>query len=296
MKLPLTSELELLNSMDIPFRIPTFQSVSLVAATFVFGLSLLPRLAFAEEVLVTSESVSNPSNPASVGVGGRIVREDPHQTEVEKERPIHVHTLWESRYVSEGRDNLDGDSLLSASSDLSFGPVTFAPWFAYAPESDYTELNLSLIVGTDVGEDFEVYAGYTHLRFPKLDTFDNEVGVGGAFTGFEFVDIGADLYYSFDAEGSFLEINATKELSLTDKFTISPVAIMGFNAGYIPDGHDGANNLILGLEPSFAISDRIELTGFAGYNIAIDSDPSRHAEDESLTDFFWGAVGIVINF
>jgi hypothetical protein len=53
-----------------------------------------------------------------IGVGGNIKRENPYQSEVEQRRPIHAHLLWESRYVTEGRDNLRGDALASLSSDV----------------------------------------------------------------------------------------------------------------------------------------------------------------------------------
>ncbi len=148
-----------------PIRIRRLRS--LVGAAAVFGLALFAGNVSAQE-MSGSESLSNlfaPSNPASVGVGGRIVREIERQTEAEMERPLHVHTLWESRYVAEGRDSLDGEPLLSASSDFSFGPLTFAPWYAFGPESDYSELNLSFVAGTDLGENLEIYASYTHLRF-----------------------------------------------------------------------------------------------------------------------------------
>lgn len=78
-------------------------------------------------------------SPVEVGVGGNIKREDPYQSEAEDRRPVHLHFLLESRYVSEGRDNLGGDGLTSTFSEITQGNFSFVPWLAYGHESEYTE-------------------------------------------------------------------------------------------------------------------------------------------------------------
>lgn len=49
---------------------------------------------------------------------------------------------WQSRYVTEGRDNLDSNPLVSAGVDLTHQEVTFGVWQAWANGSDYRENNL----------------------------------------------------------------------------------------------------------------------------------------------------------
>ncbi|MEM8953918.1 MAG: hypothetical protein AAGD22_07205 [Verrucomicrobiota bacterium] len=235
-------------------------------------------------------------NPVTIGPGGRVMREAPDEIAAEKGSSFHVHSLWESRYVSEGRDNLDGGSLLTAFTDLSWGAFTFAPWFGYGPGSDYAELNLSFIAGSNIGENFEVYGGYTHLRFPKDNEHDNEIGAGVVYTGLGFIDLGGDWYHSFLADGSFFEVVATRTVQVYDEVFASPFAMLGFNAGYVPDGHDGTNNLILGVDLRYLIQPRIEISGFASYNWEIGSDPRNRPGDELLKDFFWGGVGLRVNF
>jgi hypothetical protein len=61
--------------------------------------------------------------------------------------------------VSEGRDNLAGDGLVSVASDLSLGKFTFAPWIAHGYDSDYSELNLHFLYSTQLAHHLEVYAG-----------------------------------------------------------------------------------------------------------------------------------------
>ncbi|MGI9243665.1 MAG: hypothetical protein ACR2RV_22910 [Verrucomicrobiales bacterium] len=233
-----------------------------------------------------------PSNPVTIGSGGRIVRESP----AEADSGLHLHGLWESRYVSEGRDNLDGGSLLSTFNEFSFGPLTFAPWFAWGPDSDYTELNLSLVAGFNLGDDFELYTAYTHLRSPSDNVHDNEVAAGLIYTGLGWLDLGGDWYHSFDADGSFFELFATREFELSEQLSMNSFALVGFNDGYIPDGHDGGNNVILGLDASWKMTRHLGVNTFASYNWAIDRDAARYPGDESLGDFFWGGVGVRIDF
>ena len=114
-----------------------------------------------------------------IGPGGQFRKETGYRTGVEEDEPLHAHFLWDSRYVSEGRDNLDGRGLASVTSDLSIHNFTFAPWIAHGYDADYSELNLNAIYGTQLSEHVEVDAGYTHLQKhePGDNAYDSEVGV-----------------------------------------------------------------------------------------------------------------------
>lgn len=105
-----------------------------------------------------------------IGPGGQVRRETQYRAGAEDESPIHAHVRWSSRYVSEGRDNLDGKPLASLTSDVSVGNFTFAPWIGRGYDSAYSELNLNAIYGTQLAEDLELYAGYTHLKMHRLVT------------------------------------------------------------------------------------------------------------------------------
>ena len=249
----------------------------------------------------------NPSIPAQepdpgevasveVGPGGRLIRESPLQNEAEASQPLHLHFLWESRYVSEGRDNLDGGSMISTSTEIPLGPITFAPWFAYGPEQDYSELNLNLVYGFEFREALDVYVGYTHLQFPGDSSHDNEIGAGVAYTGAPWFDLVADATYSFESNGTYFEAGAVRRFPVTDEVMVGAFTILGMNGGYLPDGHQGADHLGAGFELEWAISPRILFTGFAGYSWAIDRDAVRYEEDELLRNFFWGSVGFRVSF
>ena len=67
---------------------------------------------------------------------------------------------WESRYVSEGRDNLDGDGLASVEAAAGYSGFELGAWAAESPDQDYTEFNYWLAYAYE-WEAFTFSFGYT---------------------------------------------------------------------------------------------------------------------------------------
>lgn len=207
----------------------------------------------------------------------------------------HVHLGWESRYFSEGRDSLDGDSLFVSSFEMGWEHLAGGVWYGYSPDQRHDELQLTLALAQSIG-DFEFYGGYTHLRFPFDSSHDNEIGTGVAWSGLPMdVELSADLYYSFDADGYFAELSAGREFAITDRLAINFSAPFGINQGYVPDGHDGANNIALRLGLEYALSNSISVTAHTTYSWALGRDAASPGDDR-LIDFFHGGVGLQWSF
>lgn len=207
----------------------------------------------------------------------------------------HVHAGWDSRYFSEGRDMLDGDSLWSGSAELGWKHIAGGLWYGRSPDQDYDELQLSLALTGHAG-DFEYYAGYTHLRFPFDGSEDNEVGGGVLWTGLPLeAELGLDAYYSFDAEGWFSELLLTRGFGITDKLSIDLSAALGFNFGYVSDGHDGANHIALRLGSTYALTDSLSLTAQVTSSWALDKDDAAPGDDLLVNFVHWG-VGLEWSF
>lgn len=207
----------------------------------------------------------------------------------------HAHLGWESRYFSEGRDSLDGASLFFGSLEMGWKHLAGGVWYGCSPDQRYNELQLTLALTGSIG-DFEVYGGYTHLRFPSDGSHDNEIGAGFAWQGLPMdVEVSADFYYSFDAEGCFTEISVGREFSITDSLALNFSVPFGINQGFVTDGHEGANNIALRLELEFALSDSISVTAHATYSWALGRDATFPGDDQ-LIDFFHGGVGLQWSF
>ena len=236
--------------------------------------------------------------PIEIGPGGDITLERKQRTEMESLFEWHTHFLWESRYVTEGRDNLSGDNLVSVSSEFMISEATFLPWYAVSPGADYSELNLNLIYGILPTEDLAVYFGYNHIRARYLDkrANDNEISLDLVHRLEKSVAVAAGIYHSFDADGSFLEMAIKYFDAPYKRAHYSVQAGLGVNAGYVSEGHTGFNHFLLRANVSYLPVVQVELYAYTGYNAAINRDAIRYTGDELLGDFFWGGVGFVYVF
>ena len=201
----------------------------------------------------------------------------------------HAHIGWDSRYFSEGRDALSGDSLFVGSFEMGWKHLAGGIWYGNSPDQRYDELQLTLALTQSIG-DFEFYGGYTHLRFPFDDSHDNELGFGLAWSELPLdLELAADFYYSFDADGYFGEISASRDFVITDRLSLNLSSPFGINQGYVANGHDGANHFALSVGLQYALTDSISVTAHATQSWALDRDLA-HPGDDQLIDFFTGAL------
>jgi hypothetical protein len=209
---------------------------------------------------------------------------------------FHEHADYESRYALEGRDALDGDSLVSTTFEVGWNALSAGVWYGKSPDQSYDELQLSTALSWD-WKDLEGYVAYTHLRFPQDGGHDHEIGAGVSWSGLPGeVELGVEAYYSFDADGTFIVTSLSREFELSDRLQLTPAIVFGVNQGYVTDGHDGANHIELRLGGTYALTDALALTAHLSYNLAIDRDASRFSGDELLRDFLHVGVGLAYEF
>jgi hypothetical protein len=208
---------------------------------------------------------------------------------------FHIHTGWESRYFSEGRDALDGDSLWASSFEFGFEHLAAGLWYGNSPEQSYDELQLSVALTQTFG-DFEAYIGYTHFIFPFDGSHDDEIGTGITWTGLPAgIELSADIYHSFDANGYFAELSTSREFEITEPFSVSLSSIFGINQGYVSDGHDGANHFALQFGYEYALTESLSFIAHTTYSWAIDKK-STAPGDDLLDDFFHCGAGLQWDF
>lgn len=199
---------------------------------------------------------------------------------------------WESRYVSEGRDNLDGDGLWTGTFELGYHGFTAGVWYANGPEADYEQFDAWIQYTHEIG-DLEISLAYAYLNYLSDETHDSELGLGLEYGALPWdLSVFALGYYSFDADGAFFEVGLSGEYEIQPWLTVTPYLIFGMNSDYIADGHNGANNVALGVEAEIPVTPCLSLRGHAAYNLAIDSDAGRYAGDTSLDDFFHGGLSL----
>ena len=208
-------------------------------------------LMFAKTTLAETEfsdidnaDAMKPAREVDIGAGGNVKLERKYRTKVESLYEWHTHLLWESRYVTEGRDNLSGHGLLSASTEFSVDEFYIIPWLADSIGVDYSEFNLNVIYGSKLSEDIILYTGYNfvHAEFLGERASDNEISLDLAYKWIKHVNALASIDHSFDAAGSFMEVALKYNNKINSKLLYSMQGVLGANAGYVVDGHDGLNH------------------------------------------------------
>ncbi|WP_417350056.1 hypothetical protein [Ferrimonas sp.] len=164
---------------------------------------------------------------------------------------------YDSKYISEGRDNLEQGGIYWLNGAAGFeNGITLSAAYGYAADSsvDYDELNLGIEYGFEVG-DFSFYGSYTRLEFFEDDESDNELGAGIAYAGLEWFEPFVDYVYSTEAEGGFLEIGIQREFAINEAITFTPYVIAAFDYGYASAAHDGTNHSTYGATLAYQLND-----------------------------------------
>lgn len=234
--------------------------------------------------------------PTGHHIPGPIHQHHVHADDADHPIGAAISIGFDSRYVSEGRDNLDGDSLLHGTLELNVHDLSFGVWYADSPENPYNEFNLWLEYGFRLG-DVDFHVGFNHLRFPDDNSHDNEIGIGASYGELPWgLSAGVDAYYSFAVEGTFLEAALTRAFTPCDWLTLEPGIVLGRNEGYVSSGHRGANHVAAVISAMVPLGDQVELTSYLSYNMAIDSDPIRSPDDALLKDFLYGGLAVSFVF
>lgn len=203
---------------------------------------------------------------------------------------------YESRYVSEGRDNLDGDGLFGTTVEAAYEGLALNFYHASSPDVDYREVNVGASYTLE-WNDWEAGVSYTFLRFLTDRENDHEVGLGLSYSGLPGgFAAGVEGCYSFEAEGVFIETFIDRECEAAEWLTLTPSAVVGWNADYVEEGHNGANYVALSLEAAVPLKAGLELVGSVAYSWAIDKDAGKYADDECLRNMFYAGVALNASF
>jgi hypothetical protein len=118
---------------------------------------------------------------------------------------ISYNNSFESKYISEGRDNLESGGLSSFKTDISFHWFNVNMWYGTGSDKDYRELQFSTGLSFDLS-DIGINFGLTDLSFLHDDSNDQEFYTELSYNKFNWLTPTLVNVYSFEAEGSFLEL------------------------------------------------------------------------------------------
>ena len=210
-----------------------------------------------------------------------------HAQQPDNEQALSVGVAWESKYVAEGRDKLGDGGIYTFDPSLAVSGFIFGAWLGSDDTVSYQELKLSAEYGHTVAS-FDLYAGYTRVKFLRTDEGDNEFSAGAAYNELPWLVPAIDYVYSTDAKAAFVEVSLRSDiLLLEERLTLFPYVTQAIDYGFATQEHDGANNLQFGLKAKFALNKNMELHGFITRSLA-----QRDVELEGGGDLTWGGIGL----
>jgi hypothetical protein len=206
-----------------------------------------------------------------------------------------IYSGWESHYFAEGRDLLDGDSLIINHVQASWRFLRSEIWYAVSPDQLYDELQFMTVVNQTFKR-YGLYLGYRHLQFPFDNSKDNEIYAGLSVSDLPAgLQIGVEATHSFVANGFFVELWISRNFVINDALSITGAGTFGINQGYVSDGHDGANHFVLTLQPTYQLSDSISIMIRLAHSWAIERDPGFPG-DAQLVNLSNGSIGAQWSF
>lgn len=200
-------------------------------------------------------------------------------------------TTWESKYVENGRNELEEGGIFTMEAIAAYEGFSLGAWSVLADSVDYKELQLTADYGTTfVGIDLR--GGWTHIEFDPDSADDDELFLEVATSRFAGFELSAALVYSFEADGSFLELRFGYPLPFFDqKLSVEPYLQENFDFGYRTAAHDGLSNFQVGLDVSYQLNDRFHIVAFLAHSRA-----QEDVDREGLGDVSWGGLGLSASF
>ncbi|MFA7173862.1 MAG: hypothetical protein WC340_10700 [Kiritimatiellia bacterium] len=198
---------------------------------------------------------------------------------------------WSSKYISEGRDNLERGGMFIADGAADFYGFTAGAWYGLADTVSYDELKMFLEYSFECGP-VELLAGYTRLEFFKDDAGDNELMVGAQLNCIPWVVPGVEYVYSTEADGSFAELSLGAPIKCSKcGLVLIPYILEGFDFGFASHDYNGFNNFQVGVIADYPLTEHLCLVGSVNHSWANQDVRKDGCGDES-----WLSVGLKAAF
>ncbi len=198
---------------------------------------------------------------------------------------------WDSKYISEGRDNFDNGGIYWATAAYQYNDLTFYASLGRGDSNAYIEWNIGVEYGFSLSDNLEAAVGYQRLQgYGDNDCDDNELFASLTYTQWEWFTPSLAYTYSTEAAGYFVEASIHSSWPITPKLTLTPYITQAFDFQYATEEHDGANHLQLGIEAAYELLPQFTLSGHISQTFAqedIEQEAGNSSRD--LDETFFGA-------
>ena len=232
--------------------------------------------------------------------------DDSHSTKILKTLPAdndnqQVQALfdlgWDSKYISEGRNNLDKGGIYWATAAIQKDNLNVYATVGRGDSQHYTEWNFGIEYGFDLTENLSGSVGYQRLEFYGDErAHDNELFSSLEYTAVEWLIPSVSYTYSTEAAGYFIEVSLHSNWELAPGFTVSPYVTQGFDFQYVTEEHDGANHFQFGVEAEYQLPNNLVLSGHISQTIAQEDIKLEARNNGTLGDLDETYAGIHLSW
>lgn len=177
-------------------------------------------------------------------------------------------STWDSKYVSEGRDNLEKGGILSNEMTLADETTEVGIWYGEADSTDYAEWNIGVSKLLDIGS-MSYVLNYTHLFFTEDHSDDAEISIVANFPNFANFASSFAAVYSKEADGLFFELALDRAYRFNDRLYAYPYGVLSVNSGYVSDEPEGFNNFQTGATVAYEINRFLTISANANLSFGI---------------------------
>lgn len=199
-----------------------------------------------------------------------------------------VDVGWDSRYITEGRDNLNKGGIGWGALAASFGDLTTYALVGRADSEHYTEWNLGFEYALHLHEDIEAFVGLQRIEsYGDERCSDNELFAEMAYVRWDYLVPSVAYTYSTEAGGYFVELSLHSNWHVSERLTLSPYITQGLDYQYVTEAHNGRNHLQFGLEAEYMLAEGLAITGHVSRSHA-GHDITLELGDDALDETFAG--------
>lgn len=200
-----------------------------------------------------------------------------------------IYVDGESKYISEGRNNLPSGGIVWSGIDYQNGSLLLFERQGVATNEDYIEFNGGIGYQLQL-DDWQLIGTYTRLEFFGDERcHDNELAASIEYQAIEWLTPTLVYTHATEANGGFLEFTLTGHWPLSDMVELSPYVTQGWDFGFATAAYNGRNNLQFGVISELQLSPQLAMALHLSRSIA-QQDIKHEQGDQCQTQETFGGV------
>lgn len=203
---------------------------------------------------------------------------------------------WDSKYISEGRNNLEEGGIAWAVAAVTLDQLTVFAAAGRGDQAYYIEYDVGLEYSLEFHENVDAVIGYQRIETYGDDrASDNELFATVAYSGWQWLVPELSYTFSTEAGGYFIEAALYNPWQVSDTFHLTSYVKQAFDFQYVTEEFDGANHFQLGVEANYQLTPTVAIGGHVSHTIAMKDIKEEVGSSHGLNQTYAG-VNISLSF